>query len=177
MDYKRNSVIALFLDGKSQTAIVQELKHLNVNKMFVYRTIKRYNDTGSILVRHSGGQAKTVTTPAMVKKVKEHLQRNPGQSGRQMAEELNISSKSIQRIFNDVLHVKKVKLQDLTDDQKKVELGTTKKSKRRKTADNSEEEAHTAQAHASEQNDMAHSMELSHKNLATRNWETWTETR
>lgn len=48
MEFKRNSVIALYLAGKLQPAIVRELSHLKVNKMFVYRTIKRYNDTGSI---------------------------------------------------------------------------------------------------------------------------------
>ena len=55
MEFKRNSVIALYLSGKSQPAIVRELSHLKVNKMFVYRTIKRYNDTGSIAKRYGGG--------------------------------------------------------------------------------------------------------------------------
>ena len=52
MYFKRNSVIALYLAGNSQPAIVRELKHLKVNKVFVYRTITRYN-TGSIAKRSS----------------------------------------------------------------------------------------------------------------------------
>lgn len=48
MDFKRNSVIALYLAGKSNAAIVKELQHLKVNKMFVSRTINRYKDTGSV---------------------------------------------------------------------------------------------------------------------------------
>ena len=39
MEFKRGSVIALYLAGKPQVAIVSALKHLNVNKSFVSHTI------------------------------------------------------------------------------------------------------------------------------------------
>lgn len=42
MEGKRNTVISLFLAIKLQPAIVRDLKHLDVNKFFVYRTITRY---------------------------------------------------------------------------------------------------------------------------------------
>ena len=38
--FKRDSVIALYLAGKPQVALVRELQHLNVNKSFVSRTMK-----------------------------------------------------------------------------------------------------------------------------------------
>ena len=95
MEFKCKSVLALYLAGKSQPAIVRELSHLKVNKMFVYRTINRFNSTGSIAKRYGGGPKKTATTPAMVWKVKARIERNPRRSGRQMAKELKISQRSI----------------------------------------------------------------------------------
>lgn len=115
MEFKRNSVIALYLSGKSQSAIVRELSHLKVNKMFVYRTIKRYNDTGSIAKRYGGGPKKTATSPGMVRKVKMRLERNPRRSGRQMAKELKISQDSIRRILKNELKVKPYKFQKAYD--------------------------------------------------------------
>lgn len=96
MEFKRNSVIALFLAGKSQSAIVQELQHLNVNKMFVYRTIERYKETGSIKVQQGRGSHKTATSS-------ERLQQNPAQSGNQMAKELNISDRIVSDAYSKML--------------------------------------------------------------------------
>ena len=45
------SVVALYLAGKLQVAIVSALHHLNVNKSFVTRNIAHYCDTGSIASR------------------------------------------------------------------------------------------------------------------------------
>lgn len=52
MDIKRKRIIELHLAGKRQADIVRELRHLNVQKMFVHRTVKRYETTGSIAVRN-----------------------------------------------------------------------------------------------------------------------------
>ncbi|XP_037954626.1 uncharacterized protein LOC119684620 isoform X1 [Teleopsis dalmanni] len=106
MEFKRNGVIALYLAGKSQPAIVRELKQLNVNKMFVYRTINRYNSTGSVAKRYGGGRKKTATSPEIVRKVKARLKRNPLRSGNQMAKELKISQRSIRRILQNELKKK-----------------------------------------------------------------------
>ena len=71
MEFKRDSVIALYLAGKSQVAIVRALQQLNVNKSFVSRIIARYRDTGSVASRQKcGRKKKTVTTPGMIRKVK-----------------------------------------------------------------------------------------------------------
>lgn len=129
MEFKRNSVIALYLAGKSQPAIVRELKHLNVNKVFVYRTITRYNNTGSIAKRHGGGHQKTATLREMVRKVKKRLERNPRRSANQMAKELKISDRSIRRIMKNELKVKPYKFQkahDLTPKQQQVKLERAK---------------------------------------------------
>ena len=39
MEFKRDSVITLYLAGKSLVAIIRTLQHLNWNKFFVSRTI------------------------------------------------------------------------------------------------------------------------------------------
>lgn len=129
MEFKRNSVIALYLAGKSQPAIVRELQHLKVNKIFVYRTITRYNDTGSIAKRHGGGPKKTATTQENIRNVKARIERNPRRSGRKMAAELKISQRSIRRILQNELKVKSYKFQkvhEITDEQKKVRVQKAK---------------------------------------------------
>ncbi|KAF2897019.1 hypothetical protein ILUMI_09157 [Ignelater luminosus] len=129
MEFKRNSVIALYLAGKSQSAIVRELEHIKVNRKFVYRTINRYNETGSVVKRYGGGPKKTATSPEMVRKVKKRLEQNPRRSGNQMAKELNISQSSIRRILQNELQVKaykKQKAHDLTPNQKKVRFERAK---------------------------------------------------
>ena len=51
MEFKRDSVIALYLVVKLQMAVIRALQHLNVNKSFVFRTIARYSDNGSVVSR------------------------------------------------------------------------------------------------------------------------------
>ena len=51
-------MIALYLAGKPQAAIVRVLQHLNVNKSFIFRTIARYSDTGSVASRPKSGRKK-----------------------------------------------------------------------------------------------------------------------
>lgn len=115
MDSKRSSVIGLFLAGKSPSAILRELHHLDVNRSFVYRTIKRYNETGSIKVRHRGGHQRTATSADLVKKVKQRLKQNPKQSARQIAKELQVSKTSIQRILRENFVVRPYKMQPVLE--------------------------------------------------------------
>ena len=41
MEFKRDSVVALYLAGRSQVAIVRAIQYINVNKSFVSRIIAR----------------------------------------------------------------------------------------------------------------------------------------
>ena len=58
MEFKHDSVIALYLAGKPQMAIVRALQHLNVNKCFVSRIIARYLVGGSVASRPKSGRKK-----------------------------------------------------------------------------------------------------------------------
>lgn len=129
MEMKRNAVIALFLGKKSQIAIVRELKHLKINKSFVSRTIKRWNETGSVNDRPRSGRPKSATTKSTVKKVRERIRRNPRRSANQMAKEMEVSTGSMNSLLKKNLGLKAYKRQkvhELTAKQKKVRLDRSK---------------------------------------------------
>ena len=75
----------------------------------MFRTIIRYNDTGSIKKRHGGGHPKPATLREMVRKVKARIQRNPRQSAVQK------SARSIGRIIKNKLQYKSYKIQKVED--------------------------------------------------------------
>lgn len=177
MDLKRHSVIALYLAGKRQVDIVRELQHLNVNRMFVYRTINRYKETGSIQKRYGGGPKKTATSSEMVRKVKARVDHKSERSGRQMARDLNISQRSLRRILENKLKVKpykRQKMQELTDAQKKVRLQRAKELLRLQKSNQlpnivfSDEKNFTIEQYVNKQNDRVYLKERSNENLALR---------
>ena len=177
MEFKRDSVIALYLAGKPQVAIVRALQHLNVNKSFVSRTIARYRDTGSIAKRHGGGHKKSATSAEMVRKVKKRIERNPRRSGRKMAAELKISARSVQRILQNELKLKPLKFQkahDLTPQQKKVRVERAKKLLRRAESGElpnlvfSDEAPFTIEQFVNKQNDRIYLPKRSFENLHLR---------
>lgn len=129
MEFKRYSVIALHLAGKSQPAIARELSHLNVNKMFVYRTMDRWKDTVSIAKRGESGPKRTATAPGMVRKVKKRLEWNRRRSANQMAKELKKSERIIRRILKDEHKVKPYKFQKAHDLAPQQRESSPRKSK------------------------------------------------
>ena len=68
MEFKGDSVVALYLTAKPQVAIVTALQCINVNKSFVSRTIARYCDTGSVARRLGSGSGRQATSAEMVSK-------------------------------------------------------------------------------------------------------------
>lgn len=129
MDFKRSSVIGLHLAGKKKSVIESELKNLNVSRKFIYRTIKRYEETGTTNKRSNGGPKKTATSPAMIRRVRARIRRNPRRSAKKMAKDLDISDRSLRRILKNDLRVKPYKIQkchELTPKQKKVRLERVK---------------------------------------------------
>ena len=88
MEFKRDSVIALYLPRNPQMVIVWALQHLNVNYSFVSRTTSHYRQCYSTSKKWT---KETVTTPVVIRKVKARFDQNPRHSGRKIAHELNIS--------------------------------------------------------------------------------------
>ena len=67
MKFNRDSVVALYLAGRPQVAIVRALQCINVNKSFMRRTIACYRDTGSIARRQGSGRKKIATSAEVVR--------------------------------------------------------------------------------------------------------------
>lgn len=177
MDLKHNSVLALYLAGKSNSAIVKDLQHLEINKMFVSRTIKRYNETGSVKKRYGGGRKKTATGPKKIHKVKLRIQRNPRQSARKMAKEMKLSDRSIRRILKNDLQTKPYKIQKvhaLNSKQKKLRLERAKELKCLAASGEfpnivfSDEKMFTIEQFVNKQNDRVWVRERSNNNLDMR---------
>ena len=77
--------------GLPRRDIVKNLVKIGVNESAVYRTIKRINETGTVDGREHNGRKVSVTVPAMVKRVRARINRNPQRSQNRMAKELGIS--------------------------------------------------------------------------------------
>lgn len=125
MDAKRELVVNLHLKKFRPCEILRRLKHIGVNERFIFRTIKRYNETGTYKIKQRHGPHPTVRTKVMVKRVRERIRRNPTQSGRAMAKDLNISHTSMQNILTHDLKLKAYKKQrvhGLTEKQKKARV-------------------------------------------------------
>ena len=76
--------------------IFKTLKTHGVNKMMVYRAVKRLTETGSTNDRKRSGNPRAVRTPAMIKRVQARVARNPCRSQRKLANDLKCSKTSIQ---------------------------------------------------------------------------------
>lgn len=125
LELKRNSVIALHLEGKSNIQIRRALPKLQLNEKFVQRTIKRFKETGSIKKRYGGGRRCTATSPVNVEKVRLRLSRNPERTIPTMAQDLNVSTGSMSAILKKKLKVKPLKKnesQELTALQRRKRL-------------------------------------------------------
>ena len=87
--------------GLRRRDIVKNLVKIGVNESVVYRTIKRINETGAVDGREHNGRKVSVTVPAMVKRVRSRIDRNPRRSQRRMAKELIISRGSLRNIVKN----------------------------------------------------------------------------
>lgn len=114
---KRNAVVALHLEGKSNIQIRRLLPKLQLSEQFVRRTIKRFEETGTIKKRYGGGRRCTATACPNIERVRHRLTRNAERKVPQMAQDLNVSVRSVGRILKRKLKthpMKKYKCHELT---------------------------------------------------------------
>ena len=105
----RSEIIELFMAGKSQREILSDLKDELVNRQLVYRTIKRYKDTGSVLDRPRSGRSTSVSTPQLKKKIASRITRNRRRSIRKMARDFSVSHESVRKVVRNDLGLKSLK--------------------------------------------------------------------
>lgn len=129
MEVKASAVIALHLQGKRPCDILSELSLFKLNRQFVYRTIKRYSETGSTKKRYGGGRKATVTITKYVKRLRECLRRNPRRSLRKIARTTQISVTSVSRILKKKLNAKPFKIQKVQDLNKKQKQNRYQKAR------------------------------------------------
>lgn len=129
MEAKRDLVIALYKQKYRNIDILRRLQNLQVNYKFIQRTISRYKETGSVKIRHNGGRKRTVTTPAMIKRIREKIRRDPRRSARKLAKEEKVHEKTMRRVIHRDLHMKTYKkqcLHGLTETNKKNRVTRSK---------------------------------------------------
>ena len=100
---KRSLIMKYHNEGKSTSEIS---KILSINRWIVYRTIKRYEETGSIQDRLRKGRPRSVRTSAVRNLIRERVRKNPDRSIQGMAKDFNISTRSMGRIVKEDIGLK-----------------------------------------------------------------------
>ena len=77
MEKNRVAIVNLYLQGKSQSEILKILNFPKTSRKLIYRTIKRYRDTGSTSDKQRSGRPTSVTTTQKRKVIRSRIQRNP----------------------------------------------------------------------------------------------------
>ena len=85
---KRIAIVELFKARNSKKEICKDLK---VNKMLVWRTLKRYKESGNVQNRPGQGRPRSARTSKLIKAIREKVRRNPKRSIRKTAKEANVS--------------------------------------------------------------------------------------
>ena len=122
MSELRKVILQKHQAGKTNKQICQELSEFHVSRWMVYRTLRRFRETGKLSDRKRTGRPRSVRTRQKIKVVKERVRRNPARSIRKMAKDLNISECTMRRILHEDLGLrafKKRKVHGLTETQKK----------------------------------------------------------
>ena len=85
---KRIAILELFKAGKSHKEICKDLK---VNRMLVWRTLKRYKESGNAQNQPGQGRPQTARTTKLVNATREKVRRNPKKSIQEMAKGAKVS--------------------------------------------------------------------------------------
>jgi transposase len=125
MNFGRELVKKHFSEGKKPVEIFKLVKLHGIKRDFVYRTIRRLRETGTINDRPRSGRPRSVRTKERIKRIREKIRRNPARSSRKMAKEENVSRFAMDSILRDDLGLRpyrKRKVHGLTQKQKDKRL-------------------------------------------------------
>ena len=77
--------------------------------MIVYRTIKRYNETGNVLDKQRSGRPRSIRTPGLKNSVRCRIFRNPRRSMRKMAREFKVNYETMCKLVSEDLGMRSFK--------------------------------------------------------------------
>ena len=158
----RSKIVSHHLSGCTPTQILKKLKGEKVNRMLVYRTIKRYNATKGIADRARSGRPSTVRSIRLRKVVRGRVARNPKRSIRKMAKEIGVNRESLGKVVREDLGLKSLKrktVHHLTPVLRKKRVGRCKGLLQRLAPDDvtkilfSDEKVFTVEESTNRQND------------------------
>lgn len=95
---KRKFVIEQHLRKKTRSEILKMGKHLNLNAMFIKRTLDRYAETKDVQDRPRQGRPRSQRTQKLIKAVREKIWQNPRRSIRKLAKEHHTSVASMHTV-------------------------------------------------------------------------------
>jgi transposase len=169
MEAKRIIVKTHFDAGLSAGEIFKLVKNVGINKRFIYRTINRLRDTGSIKNRPGSGRNRTARTKERIKIVRDKVRRNPRRSSGKLALETGTSKTSMRRILNIDLGLKpyrKIKRHGLSAKNKEDRVKRCQQLLKRRGAKSvekiifSDEKMWTLQESYNAQNDRIYSVSI-----------------
>lgn len=134
MEAERLLVKKQFDKGLQGAKIVRVLKPFGIKKDFVYKTIQRLRETGSIKDRPRSGRPRSIRVPARIKRIREKFRRNPQRSVRELAREEAVPRESMRELVNCDLGFRpyrKRKVAGLTQKQKEKRKARCKILKKR----------------------------------------------
>ena len=122
MKVYREIIIEKFKKGKSRGDIFRALKSDGVTRNMVYRTIERFQETGTTTDRPRLGRKRSVSTPAAIKVIRERIRQNSARSARKVAKYLGMNRETVRIILK----------KDLKPFKKRKVHGVSKPSKRKR---------------------------------------------
>lgn len=109
IDIKRAAVIHEFNQRKTNSEIYKVLKNSGIDRKFIWRTVKRYQESRSAEKRKPRRRPRSVRTPAFVKALRERIRRNPCRSQKKLALQLGTSKTTIAKTLKEDLGLKPLK--------------------------------------------------------------------
>lgn len=87
----RVAVVALHKCGIERARIFELLKPLNITRVFAYRTVKLFLDTGGVSDRKRSGRPRVSRTPQVINAVRSRIKGNPVQKQKIMSRKMGIA--------------------------------------------------------------------------------------
>ena len=109
INLKSEFVVDQFLKGQTRSQILHQGKEMKLNRMFIKRTLCRFQDTQSTEDRTSPGRPEFCRTPVAIKTIGDKIRRNPRQSMCMVSKEQGMSRRTIRRLVTGDLRVRPYK--------------------------------------------------------------------